>query len=254
MIKNPSLTLEITGHTDSRGVDKHSKTLALDRAKSVIDYLISNGIDSKRLIAKGEGTMIKAGEDMNRCAEIKIIKSENNSVVMTDLKTIKFLKKVNRYSVEIMESAKPIPMSQFASLKSDFQYILGMSTPTGYLYYLGNFKDQAEAAIALNTVKAKGFKNAKTIDYFYINSLNTIDVISKTVTNKKYTIQLLESDKKIALNTKDSKYSKEIQSKDGLFRYYFKEYSEISDAESELSKQIEQGYTNAFILDERDIK
>jgi outer membrane protein OmpA-like peptidoglycan-associated protein len=254
MDNNQGLTLEITGHTDSRGTDKHSKTLALDRAKSVIDYLISKGIDSKRLIAKGEGTIIKSGEDMNRCAEIKILKSDNNSVVLTDLNTLKFLKKVNRYSVEIMESEKPVPMSQFNVLKSDFQYILGMSTPTGYLYYLGNFKDQAEAAVALNSVKAKGFKNAKTIDYFYINSLNTIDVISKTITNKKYTIQLLESDKKIALNTKDSQFSKEIKSKDGRYRYYFKEYSDISDAESELSKQIDQGYSNAFILDKRDLK
>jgi outer membrane protein OmpA-like peptidoglycan-associated protein len=53
---NPNLKIEIGGHTDSRGNSKENLTLSEDRAQSVVQYLIENGIDAKRLMAKGYGS------------------------------------------------------------------------------------------------------------------------------------------------------------------------------------------------------
>jgi outer membrane protein OmpA-like peptidoglycan-associated protein/Tol biopolymer transport system component len=53
--KNPTLKIEIGGHTDTRGDDKANLTLSQDRANSVVEYLIAKGIDTKRLTAKGYG-------------------------------------------------------------------------------------------------------------------------------------------------------------------------------------------------------
>lgn len=55
LTKNPTVKIEISGHTDSRGDDKLNKDLSQRRAESVVNYLVSKGIDKARLIAKGYG-------------------------------------------------------------------------------------------------------------------------------------------------------------------------------------------------------
>ncbi len=53
MKANPDIKIEIGGHTDSRGNNKDNLELSQNRAKSVMDYLISNGIAANRITAKG---------------------------------------------------------------------------------------------------------------------------------------------------------------------------------------------------------
>ena len=50
---NPSMRIEIGGHTDSRGNDKENLTLSQNRAVAVMDFLVSKGIQANRLTAKG---------------------------------------------------------------------------------------------------------------------------------------------------------------------------------------------------------
>jgi peptidoglycan-associated lipoprotein len=52
---NPSVTIELMSHTDSRGSDQDNIELSQKRAQSVVDYLIQKGIDPVRLSAKGYG-------------------------------------------------------------------------------------------------------------------------------------------------------------------------------------------------------
>jgi outer membrane protein OmpA-like peptidoglycan-associated protein len=52
---NPSMKIELRGHTDSRGVHADNVKLSQERVDKVKQYLISNGIESKRLMGKGYG-------------------------------------------------------------------------------------------------------------------------------------------------------------------------------------------------------
>lgn len=52
---NPNVTIELMSHTDSRGTPADNEELSQKRAQSVVDYLISKGIASDRLQAKGYG-------------------------------------------------------------------------------------------------------------------------------------------------------------------------------------------------------
>jgi outer membrane protein OmpA-like peptidoglycan-associated protein len=52
---NTTLSIEIGGHTDTRGDEKENLKLSEARAKAVVDYLISQGIEAKRLHYKGYG-------------------------------------------------------------------------------------------------------------------------------------------------------------------------------------------------------
>jgi OmpA-OmpF porin, OOP family len=53
--QNASVEIEIAGHTDNKGSDEYNENLSQGRSQSVVDYLISQGIDSYRLSAHGYG-------------------------------------------------------------------------------------------------------------------------------------------------------------------------------------------------------
>jgi len=63
--KYPSLKIEIKSHTDSRASAEYNMKLTNDRAKKVIDYIISNGIDSSRVSGRGYGET----QLLNNCAK-----------------------------------------------------------------------------------------------------------------------------------------------------------------------------------------
>ncbi|RLD64416.1 MAG: hypothetical protein DRJ01_00690 [Bacteroidetes bacterium] len=52
---NPNITIEIGSHTDFRGGADYNLELSAKRAKSVVDFLITYGIDQERLTSKGYG-------------------------------------------------------------------------------------------------------------------------------------------------------------------------------------------------------
>lgn len=71
MKQNPSLVIELSSHTDSRGNDQYNLALSQRRAESAVDYLVRNGIDRSRLVAKGYGEtrlLNDCGNDAN-CSE-----------------------------------------------------------------------------------------------------------------------------------------------------------------------------------------
>jgi OmpA-OmpF porin, OOP family len=79
--QNPSVEIEIAGHTDSKGSDDYNLNLSQGRSQSVVDYIVSQGIDSFRLTAHGygESTPIdtndnSAGQANNRRVEFMILK------------------------------------------------------------------------------------------------------------------------------------------------------------------------------------
>lgn len=55
LISNPTVKVTIQGHTDDRGDAAHNKELSANRAKGVMDYLISKGIPASRLKSEGHG-------------------------------------------------------------------------------------------------------------------------------------------------------------------------------------------------------
>jgi peptidoglycan-associated lipoprotein len=52
---NPSFVIEIASHTDSRADSTYNNELSLRRAQSVVNYLVSKGIETERLRPRGYG-------------------------------------------------------------------------------------------------------------------------------------------------------------------------------------------------------
>jgi len=84
----PNIEIEMSAHTDSKGADDYNMTLSDNRARSVMDYIISRGIAKTRIISQGygetkpvagnshaDGTDNPEGRQLNRRVEFKILKN-----------------------------------------------------------------------------------------------------------------------------------------------------------------------------------
>ena len=79
--QNQTVEIEIEGHTDNKGSDTYNETLSQGRSQTVVDYIISQGIESFRLTAKGYGESkpidtndTEAGQANNRRVEFTVVK------------------------------------------------------------------------------------------------------------------------------------------------------------------------------------
>lgn len=77
--ENPKLNIQISGHTDNVGKDADNQALSLNRAKAVTGYLLSKGIDAKRMASKGFGASkpvgsndTEQGKALNRRTELGV--------------------------------------------------------------------------------------------------------------------------------------------------------------------------------------
>ena len=77
---NPSIKIEISGHTDNIGAEDYNKNLSEERAKAVVDYLIKKSVDTARLEYAGLGyskpissNETEEGRQLNRRTEFKVI-------------------------------------------------------------------------------------------------------------------------------------------------------------------------------------
>jgi len=81
MAQNPTMQVEIGGHTDVVGTKNYNKFLSQKRAEAVKDFLTKKGIDTRRIKAVGYGATKplasnddeKEGRELNRRVEFKVM-------------------------------------------------------------------------------------------------------------------------------------------------------------------------------------
>jgi outer membrane protein OmpA-like peptidoglycan-associated protein len=80
---NPTIIIEVSGHTNSLPADDYCDRISTARAKSVADYLTNKGIEPRRVISIGHGkrkpiatNQTPEGRKKNQRVEIRLIKIE----------------------------------------------------------------------------------------------------------------------------------------------------------------------------------
>ena len=109
---NPNVTIELMSHTDSRGTPADNIELSQKRAQSVVDYLISKGIQPDRLKARGYG------ESQPKVVDEKV-KAQYDFLQLGDILTEAFINQLP--SVELQEKAHQVNRrTEFRVLSTDY--------------------------------------------------------------------------------------------------------------------------------------
>lgn len=82
MKTNPKVKIELSGHTDNRGVQKDNEKLSQARVQKVKEYLVASGVSAKRISGKGYGGAkpiavndTEESRRLNRRVEFTIVKN-----------------------------------------------------------------------------------------------------------------------------------------------------------------------------------
>ncbi len=264
MNENPTLYIEVIGHTDARGAAVYNHKLSLQRSRMVINYLTEKGIEKSRFVEKGRGAddniamnESETGRRLNRRVEVRILKGDSEKVVTSYDEVpdeIRF-KQYDRWSVIIKEDTYRVTdRSVFESIERAGYKVEWIIAEKGYIYYFGDFKDKAEASKALNFALERGFK-AELVDYFKLNKMNKFVVKHSLESIPEFTIQLKAIDKKVILDVSElGSEVEEHKTTDGFYRYTYKKFNNVEEANAELLKVIDKGFTSAFVIETSELK
>ncbi|MEI6139453.1 MAG: OmpA family protein [Mariniphaga sp.] len=182
LVNNPAVHAIIKGHTDCRGSDAYNMKLSGKRGQSVIDYLVSIGINASRLHNRPVGESqpankcvdgVKCTEEehsLNRRTEILIVESEIKLDIEQGGKDI--LKYTNlsggQYITEIQVGAFT-SLASVEKAKKMLEQIKGLPGTSVvfedkfYKVRVIGFTNRASAVKYLPTLKGKGFPDARIV-------------------------------------------------------------------------------------------
>lgn len=92
---NPAINIEMGSHADSRGTAKYNLALTDKRAKSAVDYLVTQGISPNRLTWKGygESKLVNGCKDNVECTEEEHQQNRRTEFKVTRINTMSLLNK-----------------------------------------------------------------------------------------------------------------------------------------------------------------
>ena len=88
MKKYPTLRIEITAHTDTRGPDSYNLQLSQNRAESAKRFLIQRNIEEDRIKSFGVGEQFPRNHCLNdvECTEEEHLYNQRLEIKITDLR------------------------------------------------------------------------------------------------------------------------------------------------------------------------
>lgn len=88
MTEYPNMVIKIESHTDSRGAKVYNKYLSERRAKSTKDYIISKGIDARRIqsaIGYGEERLVNECNGTVKCSEAAHLLNRRSEFIVVNM-------------------------------------------------------------------------------------------------------------------------------------------------------------------------
>lgn len=270
MEKYPSLYIEVIGHTDAKGPQNYNYKLSLRRSRSAIDYLVDQGIEQQRFVAKGagsnqplainqnaDGSDNPDGRKYNRRVELKLLKSDKKIILQSDFEIPENLKaRELTYTIFLFELEDKLPSVYFDEYPEFKPYQMHEYESNGKFYYtLGTFKNKSESIKLFNTVLDYGFADAEILSSYDMEEvLNPAKSARKSPSQltpgQSFTIQILAVKHPVSENYFSN--IKDVETcvcRDGYYRYIYGIYNSWNEAQNKLAEIVAKGYKDAFIMD-----
>ena len=259
----PDITLEVTGHTDSKGSEEYNMDLSRNRARAVTSYLENKGITTSRLIARGvgesdciainenpDGSDNPEGRQLNRHARIRFLNFENLNITVEEINVPEHLRPLRDLEYSVLLAEKDTRDTGFPPeiLQTKVREI---ETGHKYLYLAGIFPQRSDAVVFLNQIVDEGYPGASVIEKRELDRRISLlsGAISSSAVPKHYTIQIMA-----LKNGRDASWFsnlpgvKRVDGSDGLYRYIYGDFESISAALEKLPEIKALGYRDAFIM------
>ena len=261
MQESKEITVELTGHTDSRGSSEANMRLSRQRAQSVANYLIEKSVPAERITVRGsgesspvainefsDGSDASHGRLFNRHTSIKFSNLSDEKVQVAEMLVPENLKPVRdqSYSVVLTENKqviKKMPEEFFG------RSVALVKTENTNFYIADKFESKAAAVTYLNEAIDYGFPEARILEsgelVHFLGGRTQVE--NSSIYN--YTIQIMALRK-----SRDVSYFSDLglvmkyTGEDGIHRYTFGKYDSKNEAERELSQVLQQGYKGAFVI------
>ncbi len=178
--ETPGVKVQISSHTDERGTAAYNDKLSLERAQSVVDYLIASGIASNRLIARGYGktnpifknAQNESQHQTNRRTTFQVVayqvKADTEPAGQTELNSTEQLNSRLVFRVQVLVSANQYdPELYFAPLKqmiADLRFFVH-EQGTLYRYEAGDRLKLEDAEALRNMIRSAGFPDSFIVPY-----------------------------------------------------------------------------------------
>ena len=261
MTAYPDLYVQVRGHADSKGSTTYNLNLSRQRARSVVDFLVSNGISRERFISSGvgenenvarnenpDGTDNPEGRRLNRQVEITLINNHYGNVSIRELEVPENLKPMRDRRYYILLGKKADREPTFPAEVSGMKVKL-FETEHGFLYTAGAFAGKSQATGYLNTVIDEGFPDAILLDEPAFKRMLAVSDLSPGEMNGPFTIQILAlRNGTIFPDFPDPASIQLFEGQDGFHRYVTGVFETYAEAHSLLGRYVEAGYTDAFVM------
>jgi outer membrane protein OmpA-like peptidoglycan-associated protein/tetratricopeptide (TPR) repeat protein len=185
--QNPSVNIEVCGHTDNLGSMAYNRKLSLRRAHSVVNYLVDRGVEASRLKASGMGTNESvalntypdgsdnpAGRQLNRRASIRLLNAIEGVELAEELDIPEHLRpRVQNFTILLAPVNTSIDPNKLSSVNSysglpSFRLV---GRRNSFAYTLGQFDHKSQALSILNYVIDNGFPKAAIVGKDDLNKL-----------------------------------------------------------------------------------
>lgn len=269
LVSNPGLTVEIAGHTDSKGSIEFNRRLADQRAQAVINYYTSSGIENtifiKRSFGKSspvaintnpDGTDNPEGRKYNRRVTFGIVNPQTGIIIRHEASTPDQLRQSYsmRFSVVLMKTKRKLDPAYFNKvIKDDMLFIRVFETDSLNYYTLGVFNVRSDAEKYAEFARQLGLNEAYVINQNDLEAQSsTIAEPEKVVVNNParriFTIQLQATRGPLDINRAfaNIKEVREIVEGDGWYRYIYGEFPSVAGAKEALLK-VKKDFEDAFI-------
>lgn len=249
------LKLLISGHTDNIGSYEYNKKLSLRRAKSAANYLVSQGVDTNRLVLKGhsydssialnempDDQDFPEGRKYNRRVDFHVLNAKDRFKVKNELQVPDYMdvNKSNQYTVLLPvntpeENRKKI--RQFNRPAKDYL------TPYGRIYYVGSYNTKSEAESIKEAIEKERLAVPEIIRLYELEHY----ISGKKRYTVKYTVQVSAMQKEVEPDYFTIENVKKRVGEDGLIRYTKGQFDQYEAAKTMLDEIKEAGYPEAFI-------
>jgi len=262
MTDYPDLYIEVIGHTDSKGSPMYNLMLSARRANAVVEYLVNKGIDEKRFVVRGMGSLVSFaantnpdgsdnpnGRKLNRRASIRVF-NPNKNLKIEFVDVPEHLKpQTQNYTIMLAPIDDAISPELIKAIEKKFninlrEFVIGSRR----LICMNVYKSKADAIEHLNTIIDMGASRAVLVNEVELQRL--VAALQKNLITKQsvFTILVATSEIPLTLDFFRGLYVTEEVGNDGLYRYYFGAFNEKAKATEMLEKVNSMGFPNAILV------